>query len=290
MATVVYFFVLILLCSGFITGAKILGEQGMYLAQGYMITPALAAIITRIFFYKGKFSDARLRFGRLRDYFKFWIFSLLIVALSLLVFSLIGAIKWDLTGQIFLENLERQFESAGRDINTSLPEGITPRTMMWLLMLGQLTVLNILPGIITGFGEEFGHRGFMYTRLKKHGLWFSLIVGGLIWFAWHLPLQFVIPKTYELTTTQTIMNYIVLATGSICTFMYLCYVFEKSQSIWVVSLAHIVINNGSAAFSYFTIIQNYFLANIGLTITMILVVFSGVGRYFIKQKVSAREY
>ncbi len=290
MATVVYFCILILLCSGFITGAKILGEQGMYLAQGYMITPALAAIITRVFFYKGKFSDARLRFGRLGDYFKFWIFSLLIVALSLLVFSLTGAIKWDLTGQIFLENLERQFENAGQDINTSLPEGITPRTMMWLLMIGHLTVLNILPGIITGFGEEFGHRGFMYTRLKKYGIWFSLIVGGLIWFAWHLPLQLVIPKTYDLTTTQTVMNYIILAAGSICTFMYLCYVFEKSQSIWVVSLAHIVINNGSAAFSYFTIIQNYFLANIGLTITMVLVVFAGVGRYFLKQKVSASEY
>jgi uncharacterized membrane protein YfcA len=74
-----------------------------------------------------------------------------------------------------------------------------------------------------------------------------------------------------------------MAIGGICTFIYLVYVFEKSQSIWVVSLAHIVFNNASAAFSYLVIIQNKFLANIGLTITMLLVLFFGAGKYFIKQ-------
>jgi uncharacterized membrane protein YfcA len=74
-----------------------------------------------------------------------------------------------------------------------------------------------------------------------------------------------------------------MSIGGICTFIYLVYVFEKSQSIWVVSLAHIVLNNASAAFSYLIIIQNQFLANLGLAITMLLVVLLGVGKYFIKQ-------
>lgn len=282
-ALIIYFILLIFLCSAFIIGAKTLGKKGMYLAQGYMLTPALAAIIVRVFFYKHKFSDAKLRLGKFRDYFKFWIISLLIAVLSYLIYYLIGAIRWDITGHTFLTNLEEQFKNAGQNINSSLPEGITPKTMMWLLMIGQLTVLNIVPGIITGFGEEFGHRGFMYIQLRKHGLFSGLLVGGLIWFAWHLPLQFVIPKTNDFTTTQTILNYFTLAIGAICTFMYLVYVFEKSQSIWVVSFAHIVINNASAAFSYLVIIQNQFLANIGLTITMALVLFFGVGNYFIKQ-------
>lgn len=282
-ALVAYFILLALLCTAFIVGAKLIGEKGMYLAQGYMITPALAALITRLFFYKSKFSDAKLNFGKAKDYLKFWIYSLLIVIASYLVFYSIGAIKWDLTGQSFLVNLEAQFKDSGQDMYSSLPDGITPKTMMWLLMIGQLTVLNILPGIITGFGEEFGHRGFMYTQLKKHGLLFSLLVGGIIWFAWHLPLQFVIPKTNDFNTIQTILNYFIMAIGGICTFIYLVYVFEKSQSIWVVSLAHIVFNNASAAFSYLVIIQNKFLANIGLTITMLLVLFFGVGKYFIKQ-------
>jgi len=282
-ALVVYFILLALLCTAFIVGAKLLGEKGMYLAQGYMTTPALAALITRLFFYKGKFSDARLKFGNAKDYLKYWAYSLFIVLASYVVFYAIGAIKWDFTGQTFLTNLEAQFKDTGQDMYSSLPDGITPKTMMWLLMIGQLTVLNILPGIITGFGEEFGHRGFMYTQLRKHGLLFSLLVGGLIWFAWHLPLQFVIPKTNDFNTIQTILNYFIMAIGGICTFIYLVYVFEKSQSIWVVSLAHIVLNNASAAFSYLVIIQNKFLANIGLTITMLIVLFFGVGKYFFKQ-------
>ena len=279
---IAYLSILVILCAGFIVGAKAMGEKGLYLAQAYMLTPALAAVLTRLFFYRNKFSDARLRLGKVKDYFRFWLFSLLIAAASFLVFYLIGAIKWDFTGETFLKNLAEQFKNSGQDINSGLPEGVTPKTMMWLLMAGQLTVLNIVPGLITGFGEEFGHRGFMYTRLKEHGFLLSIIVGGLIWFAWHLPLQLLIPAKDDFSTTQTILNYFILAIGSVCTFAYLVYVFEKSQSIWVVSLAHIVINNASAAFSYFIILQNQFLANAGLTITMLLVLFFGPGHYLFK--------
>ncbi|MBK6644242.1 MAG: hypothetical protein IPG44_00580 [Anaerolineales bacterium] len=61
---IAYFLILIALCAAFIVGAKMMGEQGMYLAQGYMLTPALAALITRLFFYEKKFKDANPRFGR----------------------------------------------------------------------------------------------------------------------------------------------------------------------------------------------------------------------------------
>lgn len=44
---VIYFVVLTLLSAAWIVGAKLLGEQGKYLAQGYMMTPAIAALITR---------------------------------------------------------------------------------------------------------------------------------------------------------------------------------------------------------------------------------------------------
>ena len=39
-------------------------ERGMYLAQGCLLTPALAALVTRLFFYEKKFKDAKLCFGR----------------------------------------------------------------------------------------------------------------------------------------------------------------------------------------------------------------------------------
>jgi len=74
-----YFIVLTILCASFIIGARALGENGMYLAQGYMITPALAAIIARFFFYKKKFTDTKFKMGKAKDYFKYWAYGLLIV-------------------------------------------------------------------------------------------------------------------------------------------------------------------------------------------------------------------
>src|SRR5574340_1163272 len=100
-----YFTILVLLCAGIIAGALALGKQGAYLAQGYMLTPAIAALITRLFFYRPRFSDANLRFGKLKDYLRYWLISLGITALSYLIFTLLGAVRLDLTGQAFLDRL-----------------------------------------------------------------------------------------------------------------------------------------------------------------------------------------
>jgi len=79
---IAYSVILVILCTGFVVGARMMGEQGAYLAQGYMMTPAIAALITRLFFYEPRFKDANLRFGRSRDYLKYWSFALGITALS----------------------------------------------------------------------------------------------------------------------------------------------------------------------------------------------------------------
>jgi hypothetical protein len=43
-----------------------------------MMTPAIAAVITRLFFYKPRFKDANLRFGHPRDYVKYWSLALVL--------------------------------------------------------------------------------------------------------------------------------------------------------------------------------------------------------------------
>ena len=268
----VYFTILFVLCAVVIIGAKMLGQRGAYLAQLYMLTPAISAIITRLFFYKPGFTDANLRFGRLGDYFRFWVVSICITALSYVLFTLLGGITWDLTGQAFLNRLAEQSAATGQDINTSLPRGFTPLTMLMVYFFGGLTIFNILPGLITGFGEEFGHRGFMFPQLYGIRPWVGIIVGGLIWYAWHLPLALVIPQTTHFPVWQSLLNFITLAVGSACTYVYLVYVYAKSKSVWVTSLAHIAMNNSAASFSYFAVIRNQLLANVGLALTMMIVV------------------
>ena len=275
---VIYFIILFILCAGFVMGARMMGAQGVYLVQGYMMTPAIAALITRLFFYKPRFKDANLRFGRARDYLKYWLIALGVTALSYAIYTLLGAIRWDFSGQVFLNRLAEQFATAGQDISDTLPPGFTPQMMLWVYALGGLTVFNIMPGIITGFGEEFGHRGFMFPALYRIKPWVGFVIGGLLWFAWHIPITFMIPQTGETSLAATILNYLILALGSVCTFAYLAYVYVKSGSIFVTSIAHITMNNAAASLSYFVIVQNQTLANLGLTLTMLVVVAFMVSR------------
>ena len=268
----IYFAFLSLLCAAIIIGAKILGKQGVYLVQFYMLTPAIAAIITRLFFYGPRFSDANLQFGKIKDYFKYWFLSLVIIAFSYILFTLIGSVSWDFTGATFIEQLTQQLSMAGQDINDTLPPGFTPQKMLLIYFIGGITVFNILPGIITGIGEEFGHRGFMFPLLYKIKPWIGIIGGGLIWYAWHLPLILVVPQTADYPLWQILLNLVIMAIGSLCTFTYLAYIYVKSNSVFVTSVAHITMNNVAASFSYFAIINNQFLANFGLTLIMLAVV------------------
>lgn len=86
-----------------------------------------------------------------------------------------------------------------------------------------------------------------------------------------MPLAFVIPQTADVPPGETILNFIVLGIGSVCTFIYFACVYVRTRSVWVTAFAHIVMDNSSSAFSYFAVIQNQLLANIGLALTMVIV-------------------
>lgn len=261
----VFLALVILLCGAFILLMLFLGERGYWLAQVYMLTPALAALLTRLYFYPPRFRDAGLRLGRLSDYARFWLVGLGIVGLQALLFTLLGAIRWDLSGAVFLAQLTDQMAAAGQDIN-ELPPGMTPQLMLWLFFLGGLTVFSIFPGILTGFGEEFGWRGLLFPLLYRLRPSVTFIIGGLLWFAWHVPLSLVFPEAQPLTPVQSLANVVILAIGAIFTFTFLAYVYVKSASILVVSFAHVVVNNASRSLSYIVILDDQLVANLGLSI------------------------
>lgn len=269
---VAFLVIITLLSAGLIVLMKSLGQSGNYLAVPYMLGPAIAAVITRAMFYESKFMDANLRFGRVRDYIIFWAVALGITVLSFISFTFLGSITWDFSGRVFLDQLSQQMSLTGQDIN-DLPGGLTPQTMLIIYFIGGLTIFNVLPGMITGFGEEFGWRGFMFPQLYRIKPWVAFVIGGLIWYVWHIPLVLVIPsQTQDVTVTQTALNVLVLAISSICTHIFLSYVYVKSGSVFVASLAHITLDNVARSFAYFVILQNQLMANIGLSITMLIVV------------------
>ncbi len=267
---IAFLIIVTLLSAGYVVGMKMAGQYGPYLAQAYMLTPAIAALITRLFFDPRKFSDANLRLGRAKDWLRFYLFSLAIVALYFFAYWITGAGRWDFSGQSFLAMLEKQFAMAGQSMTEGLPQGMTPQMMMWLYFVGDLTLFNILPGLVTGFGEEFGWRGLMFPRLYAIKHWAAFLVGGLIWFGWHLPLMLLNPQPVDPLQLAVLLP--VMALGSICTFTYLAYAYTKTRSIWIASFAHIVMNNASAGLGMLLVVQNQFVANIMTSLAMVVVV------------------
>ena len=275
----IYFLLLAVLSATIVIIIKILGSKGLYFAQVYMLTPAIAAIITRLFFYKQKFSDAFLKIGKAKDWLKFWFVSAVIALFSYLIFSLLNSVSWDFSGNAFIEKISLQLSQNGQNINDTLPEGFTPKMMLILYLIGNLTVFNILPGLITGMGEEFGHRGFMFKVISAYNIKTALILGGIIWFLWHIPLGLVLPVNGNFSGIEIILNILLQTIGSVCMHIYLAYVLIKTKSIWITALAHITFNNVSTALGFFIIINNQITANAGLVITMILTIFIGFWKF-----------
>jgi len=263
-----YFILVAVLSGGLILLMKVLGQRGYYIAQFYMFTPAIAAVIARLFFYANGFSDARLNLGRLRHYLRFYGLALAVVAACYLAYWLFGAVSWDFTGNTFLETLGAQMEATGQDIN-DLPMGLTPKMMLLLFALGGITVFNI-PFTISGFGEEFGWRGYMlpliYRSMRPYK---AFLLCGVIWFAWHTPLVLVIPQSQHMGATTHVLNALILAAGSVATFVFLAYVFARTGSIWVASFVHAVLNNGSRSLGYFAVVESQVMANLALTAVMV---------------------
>jgi membrane protease YdiL (CAAX protease family) len=54
-------------------------------------------------------------------------------------------------------------------------------------MLAVAATLGTIRGILTAAGEEIGWRGYMLTRLIDAGIPYPVLVSGLVWGLWHVP-------------------------------------------------------------------------------------------------------
>ena len=89
------------------------------------------------------------------------------------------------------------------------------------------------------FGEEYGWRFFLQPRLqKKFGKIKGVILLGVIWGIWHLPLvlfYYSTPENFFYAVTTQIMCCIFLS-------IVFAYFYEKSGSLWCVVLLHFMNN------------------------------------------------
>lgn len=136
-----------------------------------MWTPGLVSVFVRAIRREG-FADISLRLGRdkLRPYLLAWLFPLLV-----------GGIAY---GAAWLSGLEVFEAPATSGLGlVGMPAG--PR---FALTVAIALVIGPPLAALTAAGEELGWRGYMLTRLIDARVPAPILVSGLIWGVWHVPL------------------------------------------------------------------------------------------------------
>jgi membrane protease YdiL (CAAX protease family) len=140
-----------------------------------MWSPAAASVLTRLVLREG-FADVSFRFGGRRT----WKY----IGLALVLPIVIGLVAYDITWTTGLARFDPQ--PAG--LAAQLVGDATSPLTVFLVMLALAATIGTLFGCLLTAGEEIGWRGYMLTRLIDAGVPRPVLVSGLIWGLWHLPL------------------------------------------------------------------------------------------------------
>jgi uncharacterized protein len=121
-----------------------------------------------------------------------------------------------------------------------------------LLNIATLILAMPINGFLTAFlspgplGEEPGWRGFALPRIIQLGEWQSVVVLGLLWAFWHLPVAIMFPAWRELFTGQSIdlgLWLIFYPISVLALTLMLSKIWKWSgQSVFVCILFHGVVN------------------------------------------------
>lgn len=112
---------------------------------------------------------------------------------------------------------------------------MSPRPWYYFLNLPLSFIMSFIPFI----GEEYGWRYFLQTALQERlGKRKGVILLGLIWGIWHLPINmfYYSPQT----PTYSVINQLIVCT---CYSIFFGYVYMKTNNIWAISIIHYINNS-----------------------------------------------
>jgi membrane protease YdiL (CAAX protease family) len=143
---------------------------------------------------------------------------------------------------------------------TTKKEGlyISPGNFGWGTLTSSGLVFKIFINAITGvvivsalaFLEEIGWRGWMLPRLiKQFNVKKGILIGSLVWALWHVP--FILSGILYLKAVPVHLILLINPFGIFGAGLVISWLWTKTKSIWIVSIAHGALNNwGQYAFKY----------------------------------------
>ncbi|HET60013.1 MAG TPA: CPBP family intramembrane metalloprotease [Chloroflexi bacterium] len=260
----------------------------------YMLTPALAHILTRIITREG-WNNLYLR-PKLKRGWLFWLLAWFgtpaLMGIGMLVYFLLFPQNFDPE----LAVLREMLVSSGFDLDTLQ----IPLAMLLLIQTLQGVILAPILNAIPILGEEFGWRAYLQPKLMPLGPRKALVVTGIIWGLWHAP---IIAMGYNYGNFDP--NYwgapwsgiAMMTLGTIWLGIFFGWLTLKADSVWPAVVGHAVLNGTAAISLYMTRGTPLLLLGptpVGLVggigfIAFALLIFSLPGAFRVKDVVSASE-
>lgn len=215
-----------------------------YLLPLIMYAPSIAAFI--VLRWVSPQADIKtttgLRMGKSWPHYWLlcWVGMPLLVLASLALSALIGVYQIDLENFSGLQQMLAQKE-----------EGVVALESMPLksLVAIQLASILIAPifNALFAFGEEWGWRGYLLQKLLPLGQWPALIICGVVWGLWHLPV-ILLGYNYPLYPNTGWLFMLVL-----CVLLGILFGWTRlaTGSIWPAVIAHGALNGSASAVNLF---------------------------------------
>jgi len=234
------------------------GKSATQLGISYllMIVPLIAAIIIGRMFYK---KQGVLGFRKSK-----FTYILLAVFIPLAYLATSYGLFWFFSKGSYNGSPSVLIESAAAYSGQELPSNIA-------IIISLIITLPI--SIITALGEEVGWRGLMYPIMQRMWGWKkAIIVSGVIWVLWHLPI--IVAGLYYPPDTSLVYLVPMFFIEIFALTVIISWLRMASNSVWPAILFHAMHNYfDQVVFQSFTKNPNsvYFVGEIGI-ITLIITV------------------
>jgi len=195
-----------------------------------MWIPGLLSILFRVMFREG-FADVGWRVGKLR----FWAWAYLgplgLASLSVLAALLLGRVTVapHLSDQTMLEAVFFKLSWPMRD---------APVGGLLIQRFLAVALISIGPGFFCAFGEELGWRGYLLPRLMQAGWPSPLLLSGVVWGIWHLPLFVFTGYAHGKLVLSLLMFALLTALFGV----FIGWLRLASGSVFVAAMAHTSFN------------------------------------------------
>lgn len=192
-----------------------------------MIFPMICAVVFMII-SKEKFSAVGWKWPQLR-------YILLGLFLPLLQMAAVVAIGYALdllsfNNQHYLS--QNPTSSAWLNVILCIPAIFIPFIL--------LSLPRFFVGWVSHLGEEFAWRGYLFRRLmERGGIVKAVLVSGLVWWAWHLPMFWLSPVISRLTVDRLALIGLLSLLSLVGTACVYSWVYVKSASIWAPTIMHL---------------------------------------------------